>query len=95
MDGRLHNLHERSQQFEDVRDKIGDLIPVLAKLKQNLTAAIFDADGEKQRRSELSRYAPQLFTMHVYVNGASQDVGGDRETITDVARKGSCGSVHS
>ena len=42
----------------------------MEKLKQNVTATAVDADGgEKQRRSELSRYAPQLFTMKVYVNG--------------------------
>ena len=39
------------------------------KLKQNVTATTADVDGgENRRHSELSRYAPQLFTMHVYVN---------------------------
>ena len=69
VDRRRHNLHEHSQQFEDVRDKIEDLIPLLAKLKQNVTATAADADGgENRRRSELSRYALQLFTIHVYAN---------------------------
>ena len=39
------------------------------KLKQNVTATTADVDGgENRRHSELSRYAPQLFTMHVYAN---------------------------
>ena len=33
-------------------------------------AIAVDADGrENRRRSDLSRYAPQLFTIHVYANG--------------------------
>ena len=28
-----HNLHERSQQFEDVKEKIEDLVPHLNRFK--------------------------------------------------------------
>ena len=54
----------------------------MEKLKRNITATAIDVDGgEKQRRSELSRYAPQLFTMHVYVNGR------DRSTLEDIEKR--------
>ena len=57
------------------------LNPLLAKLKQNVTAMAADADGgEKQRRSELSRYAPHLFTIHAYVNGR-------RSTLEDIEKR--------
>jgi hypothetical protein len=53
-----HNLHERSQEFENVREKIEDLIPHLNRFKQNANAAIGDGDqAEKKRRSELFGYA--------------------------------------
>ena len=81
VDRRRHNLHEHSQQFEDVKDKAEDLIPLLEKLKQNVTATAVDADGgENRRRLELSRYAPQLFTIHVYVNG-------HRSTLEDIEKR--------
>jgi hypothetical protein len=54
------NSHERSQQFEDVKEKIEDLIPHLNRFKQNADAAMANGDqAEKQRLSELSRYAYQ------------------------------------
>ena len=53
-----HNLHERSQEFADVRERIEDLIPQLYRFKQNANAAIGDGDkAERKRRSELFRYA--------------------------------------
>ena len=55
-----HNSRERSQQFEDVREKIEDLIPHLNRFKQNADAAMTDGDqAEKKRLSELSRYVSQ------------------------------------
>ena len=46
------------QQSEDVKEKIEDLIPRLARFKQNADAAIIDGDpAEERRRSELTRYA--------------------------------------
>ena len=51
------------------------------KLDQNATAATVDADGgEKQRRSEFSRCAPQLFTIHVYFNG-------HRSTLEEIEKR--------
>jgi len=39
-----------------MREKIQELIPLLERFKQDFTAAASDGDqGEKQRRSELSR----------------------------------------
>ena len=64
------NLHEASQQFEDVREKIEDLIPTLERLKQDTTVTTADGDhAEKQRRSELSRYACRSLTSPTPVNG--------------------------
>ena len=46
-----------SQQFEGVREKVGDLITLLEGFRQNITLATIDGDQvEKQRRSEVSRY---------------------------------------
>ena len=54
------NSHERSQQFEDVKEKIEDLIPHLNRFKRNADAAMANGDqAEKQRLRELSRYACQ------------------------------------
>jgi len=56
-----HNLHERPQHFQDVREKVKDLIPVLERFKQSITTATIDGDqAETQRRIELSRCARRL-----------------------------------
>jgi len=56
-----HNLHERPQHFQDVREKIKDLTPVLERFKQSITTATIDGDqAETQRRTELSRCARRL-----------------------------------
>jgi len=45
------------QQFEDVKGKIKDLEPRLARFKQNITTTTIDGDpGETERRKELTRY---------------------------------------
>jgi hypothetical protein len=55
--GVAHSLHERSQEFADVRDQIEDLIPHLDRFKQNANTAIGDGDkAEKKRRSEFFGY---------------------------------------
>ena len=42
----------------------------MANLKQNLAVTAADVDGgENRRRLELTRYATQLFTIHMFVNG--------------------------
>ena len=65
-----HNLHEHSQQFKDVREKIEDLIPHLNRFKQNASAAMANGDqAEKQRLSELSRYVYQSFATPNLANG--------------------------
>ena len=64
------NLYEAPQQFEDVREKIEDLIPTLERFKQNTTVSAADGDhAEKQRRSELSRYARRSLIPPTHVNG--------------------------
>ena len=46
------------KQFEDVKAKIKDLEPRLARFKQNITTTTIDGDpGETGRREELARYA--------------------------------------
>ena len=53
----------------------------MAKLKQNVTATAVDVDeGENRRRSDLSRYAPQLFTVHVCANG-------HRSTLEEIEKR--------
>ena len=64
------NLHERSQEFENVREKIEDLIPHLNRFKKNANAAIGDGDqAEKRRRSELFGCAHRLSITSTLVNG--------------------------
>jgi septation ring formation regulator EzrA len=65
-----HNSHERSQQFEDVKEKIEDLIPHLNRFKQNANAAMANGDqAEKQRLSELSRYVSRSPATPALTNG--------------------------
>ena len=53
----------------------------MAKLKQNVTVTAADVDGgENRRRLELTRYAPQLFTIHLYVNG-------HRSTLEEIEKR--------
>ena len=53
----------------------------MAKLKQNVTATAADIDGgENLRRLELARYATQLFTIHLYVNG-------HRRTLEEIEKR--------
>jgi hypothetical protein len=55
--GVAHSLHERSQEFADVRDQIEDLIPHLDRFKQSANTATSDEDkAEKRRRLEFFRY---------------------------------------
>jgi len=50
--------HTHSQHCKDVKEKVEELIPLLERFKQHITAATLDGDqAEKQRRSKLSRYA--------------------------------------
>lgn len=52
----MHNFHKCLQQFEDVRERVENLIPHLDRLKQNANATVSDGDQlEKNRRSELFR----------------------------------------
>jgi hypothetical protein len=56
-----HDWHGRSQQFEDLKEKIEDLKPQLDRFKQNVTTTTIDGDpGETERRKELTRYARRL-----------------------------------
>jgi len=46
------------QESEDVKEKIKDLEPRLARFKQNITMTTIDGDtGETERRKALTRYA--------------------------------------
>ena len=52
-------------------------------------ATVVDADGrEKQRRSELSRYAPQPFTMNLYVNGHRSTLKGVKKRSQVLLERG-------
>lgn len=56
MDSIAHNLHERPQQFKDVREKVEQLSPWLMKLRDNLTIVTTDVEPEEQGRlTELAR----------------------------------------
>lgn len=84
-----HDSHERSQQSEDVREKIEDLIPLLERLKQNVTATTVDGDqAEKQRRSELTRYACRLFTLPTHVNSHCSALGEIERRSQSLLEKG-------
>ena len=54
---------ERLQHFDDVKEKIGDLMPQLDRLKQSITTSTVDGDPEEtKRRSELARCVHKLTT---------------------------------
>lgn len=58
------------QQCEDVKEKIGELIPLLKRFEQNFTTAASDGDqAEKRRRSELSGYVCRPLNTPTLVNG--------------------------
>jgi hypothetical protein len=66
-----HNSHERSQQFEDVREKIEGLKPQLDKLKQNITTTKIDEDpDETRRRAELARCVRRLLAPPALIDGS-------------------------
>ena len=53
----------------------------MAKLERGVTATAVDVDGgEDRRRSDLSRYAPQLFTVYVCANG-------HRSTLEEIEKR--------
>ena len=53
-----YNLHEFSQEFKDVQEKVEELTPHLHRFRQNVDVAVRDGDlAEGNRRLELSRYA--------------------------------------
>ena len=67
-----HDSRGRLQEFDDVKEKIEDLIPRLNRFKENAKAASVDGDqGEKDRRSELSGYAHRFLTLPAPVDDLS------------------------
>jgi hypothetical protein len=84
-----HNSHKRSQQFEDVKEKIEDLVPHLNRFKQNADAAMADGDqAEKNRLLELSRYAsPSLATLSI-ANGLRSALGKIEKRSQELLAKG-------
>jgi len=68
----VHDLRGRSQQFEDVKEKIEELIPRLNRFKQNANGVSVDGDqAEEKRRSELAGYAHRLLAPPAPVDGFS------------------------
>jgi len=68
----VHDSCGRLQEFDDVKEKIEDLIPRLNMFKENAKAASVDGDqGEKDRRSALSGYAHRLLTLPTPVDDLS------------------------
>ena len=73
-DVRLHQispltpLTDSSQQIQDVKDKLEDLIPWVDKLKVSLTKAdAKDDPEEEERRTQLAKFVPYigyLFTIN-------------------------------
>jgi hypothetical protein len=87
--GVAYNLHGRSQEFADVRDRIEDLIPHLDRFKQNANIAISDGDkAEKKRRSEFFRYGCRLLTALTLVNGLHSALEGIEKRSRDLLAKG-------
>ena len=65
-----HNLHEPSQQSEDVKGKVKELIPLLERFKEDITGTTIDGDqAESRRRSVFSRYVRRSLTISTIVNG--------------------------
>jgi len=84
-----HNLHERPQHFQDVREKISDLIPVLERFKQNITTATIDGDqAETQRRIELSRCARRLLNAPTLTKGLRSALGDIEKRSRELLAKG-------
>ena len=68
----VHDLRGRSQQFEDVKEKIEELIPRLNAFKQNANAESIDGDqAEEKRRSDLAGCAHRLLTPPAPVDSLS------------------------
>jgi hypothetical protein len=83
------NSHERSQQFEDVKEKIEDLIPHLNRFKQNADAAMANGDqAEKQRLSELSRYTYQSSAIPTLANGLRSALDKIKKRSQELLAKG-------
>ena len=60
----------RSQQFNDVKEKIGDLVPQLERFKQIITTATVDGDPEETgRRTVLTGCVSRLTTVTTALNG--------------------------
>ena len=69
MYGYCTQLIQRLQEFKDVKEKIEGLKPQLDRLKRNVVTTTIDGDPEEiERRSELTRYARQLFTPPTLAN---------------------------
>jgi hypothetical protein len=84
-----HNLHERPQESEDVREKVEDLIPYLNRFKQTVNAVVSDGDqAEKERRSELFRYARWLPTPPTIADGVRSALGEIEKKSQDLLVKG-------
>lgn len=53
-----------TQQFEDVKEKLEDLIPQLERFKQNITTTTVDGDPEEtNRRKGLATCVPRLIAV--------------------------------
>jgi len=56
------SLTDPSQQIQDVKDKLEDLVPWVIKLKDTLTAANAKDDHEEERRAQLAKFASRSAT---------------------------------
>ena len=69
VNGLLAHLTLSSQQFEDVKEKVEELVPQLDRFKQNITTATIEGDPEEtERRRGLAGYVPQLATAVIITN---------------------------
>jgi hypothetical protein len=84
-----HNLHERSQEFDDVREKLEGLKPQLDRLKQNITTTKIDKDPEEtRRREELARCIYRPFAVFVLINNLCSALGEIEKESRDLLAKG-------
>ena len=51
------SLTDSSQQMQDMKDKLEDLIPWVTKLKDSLTKVNLDDHEEAERRTQLAEFA--------------------------------------
>jgi hypothetical protein len=82
--------HHRSQESEDVKEKIEELIPQLGRFRQGITTTPIDEDPEEtDRRSELARYVHRSMTATATLNSCCSTFKQIDKSSQELLAKGS------